>query len=210
MRCEPGKIGCLGERKMGARLVTMHTHETPAGTTGDEYCTQFVSQSEGSQDFSVALATLQLTLGGLHQVHNRRVASGHPGELVHVVLQKLVLNKLGAGAHQNIVKHRSREEQRRRINGAEKGKIDRDDGLEPLQYFDPKRAGVESSMTEPDQLTPDLFCSALLHGDPPGLVLCADHGFLSPLIIHAACAQNHPRFLGLSLQHADSMLAADK
>ena len=54
--------------------------------------------------------------------------------------------------------------------------------------FDPQGAGIQSSMTQPDQLAPGVFCSSLLHGNPPALVLCVEHGFLSRLSIHAAHA----------------------
>jgi hypothetical protein len=36
------------------------------------------------------------------------------------------------------------------------------------------------------------------------------YGFLFTLMLHAARAQNYPRFLGLSPQRADAMLAADE
>jgi quercetin dioxygenase-like cupin family protein len=55
----------------------MQTHEAPAGTAGDEHGTQFVSESQRSQDLAIALAALQLALGGLNQVHHRRVVSQH-------------------------------------------------------------------------------------------------------------------------------------
>src|SRR5258708_3287052 len=186
VRCEPGKVGRFGERKVRTRGLTMQTHEAPAGPAGDERRAQFVSERERSQDLAIALAALQLALGGLYQINNRRVTSCHPGKLVHVGLQKLVLKELGCSVDEHVVNHRPREEQCRRISGGEKGNINRNDYSQAFHDLDPQGAGVESCMAQPDDLPSALFCSSLLHGDAPFWICRADQGFLSGLIIPAA------------------------
>lgn len=205
---EPSQVGRLGERKMGAGLVTGQAHEAPAGIADDEHGTQFVSKGQWSQDLTIAPTLLKFTPGCLRQVHNWRMASGQPDALIHIILREFILDELGHSVLDGIVKHCPREEERRRINGAEAGKINGDHGSQPLHDFDAQRKGVESSMTEPDQLTSDAFRFLLLHGASPALVFRVDHGFLSIVIIHAAQLQNHPRNLGLSPQYAYGMLAA--
>ena len=125
--------------------------------------TQFVSQSQWREDLAVALALLQLPLGGLHQVHYRCVRSYQPRKFVHVVLEEFILHEPGIGRQDQFVNHCPREEQRGRISGAEKGHVDGNDGFEPLHHFAVERAGVQSGMREPDQLLPDSFCSWVLH-----------------------------------------------
>src|SRR5260221_7157515 len=83
----------------------MHTHEAPASTAGNEYCAQFVSESQWSQDLSVALASLKFTLGCLRQAHSHRVASHHPYALVHIVLEEFILAVLGRGTLRDLVNH---------------------------------------------------------------------------------------------------------
>src|SRR6266566_1131903 len=102
-------------------------------------------------------------MGRLNQTSNRCDTFGKPGEFVDIIVQELVLDELGSDTLQNLVNYCPCEEQRRRVSSGEKGHIDGNDGAKPLEYFDPQRARVEPCMTQPDDLTSDLFCSLLLH-----------------------------------------------
>src|SRR5437763_8898617 len=109
---------------MGAGLLTMQTHEAPAGTTGNERGTQFVSESMGSQDLAIALAARKLALGSLDEVSHRDGVSGHPGKLIDIFLQEFILDEQRCSRRELVVNHCPCEQQRRRISGREKGDID--------------------------------------------------------------------------------------
>jgi hypothetical protein len=100
---------------------------------------------------------LQILLGSLNQISDWRGTSGKPGEFVNIIVQELILDELGSYFLQYLVNYCPREEQRRRVGSGEKGHIDGNNDSKPLKYFDPQRARVEPCMTQPDDLSSDLF-----------------------------------------------------
>src|SRR5690349_14347836 len=102
----------------------MQAEDAPADIAGDERRSQLIAQSERRQNLPVALALLQLLIRHLNQTADGLSAMYQRSELVHIILEKLVLDKLRCRLLQNVIRHRAGKEQRRRINRREKGRLD--------------------------------------------------------------------------------------
>src|SRR5690348_2633999 len=102
----------------------MQAEKAPADIMCDERCPQLVSQAEWGQNLSVPPALLQLMVRPLIQTADWLYISCQPGKLVHVVLEKLVLDELRRRLCEHVVGCDAGEEQGRRISRREKVHIE--------------------------------------------------------------------------------------
>src|SRR5215207_1850717 len=87
---------------------------------------QLVAEAHRRQDLAIPKAALGLAIGRLVETLDWLISTGERNELVDVILHEFVSEEDGGGVLGDLLDQRSGEQERRRIDGREKDRVDRD------------------------------------------------------------------------------------
>jgi hypothetical protein len=154
VRGHPAQEGHVGLGEGRIVPVAVQAQHPPTGAVAQQSGAQLVAEAERRQDLPVARALPQVPARRRVEAPDGRAAARERDELVRVVPQELVREEGGGRVFGDAFDHRSREQERGRVDRRAPERVEGGNRAQRLEDGEAQGPGVEARVAEPEDLPP--------------------------------------------------------